>query len=80
VAATGWLPPGGALLVRPDAVVAWRSDGPVDDPIAVLIDVLGTVLDPACMTGPDLGTDLCGTGDRSVKEEARDRDPGTGRS
>lgn len=44
VAAPDWLPPGGALLVRPDAVVAWRSDRPVGDPVAVLAGVLGAVL------------------------------------
>jgi putative polyketide hydroxylase len=39
-----WLDPGGALLVRPDAVVAWRADGPAPDPAAVLAGVLDTVL------------------------------------
>jgi putative polyketide hydroxylase len=45
LAAVDWLDPGGALLVRPDAVVAWRADGPVADPAAVLSGVLDTVLD-----------------------------------
>jgi putative polyketide hydroxylase len=40
-----WLDPDGALLVRPDAVVAWRAGGPVADPTAVLAGVLDTVLD-----------------------------------
>ncbi|MFB6890395.1 FAD-dependent oxidoreductase [Kitasatospora sp. NPDC056327] len=36
--------PGGALLVRPDGFVAWRSEGPVGDPDAVVGHVLRTVL------------------------------------
>ncbi|MQY11627.1 Aklavinone 12-hydroxylase RdmE [Streptomyces sp. RB5] len=32
--------PGGAVLVRPDAFVSWRAVGPVDDPKAVLGDVI----------------------------------------
>ncbi|MER5731836.1 FAD-dependent monooxygenase [Streptomyces sp. NPDC002138] len=38
------LPAGGAVLVRPDGFVAWRADGPVADPEAVLLDVLSKVL------------------------------------
>jgi len=34
----------GAILVRPDKIVAWRSAGPVDDPETVLTDVLRSVL------------------------------------
>ncbi|MFD3697038.1 FAD-dependent oxidoreductase [Streptomyces sp. NPDC058646] len=34
----------GAVLVRPDGFVAWRSEGAVDDPESVLFDVLSTVL------------------------------------
>jgi putative polyketide hydroxylase len=45
VDAVDWLGPGGALLIRPDAVVAWRVDGPVADPSEVLAGVLDTVLD-----------------------------------
>jgi putative polyketide hydroxylase len=44
VHAVDWLDPGSALLVRPDAVVAWRADRPVGAPATVLSDVLGTVL------------------------------------
>ncbi|MFF3323761.1 FAD-dependent monooxygenase [Streptomyces sp. NPDC002889] len=32
---------GGAVLVRPDAFVSWRSEGGADDPQSVLADVLG---------------------------------------
>ncbi len=35
--------PQGAVLVRPDAFVAWRSSGTQDDPGQVLGDILGTV-------------------------------------
>jgi putative polyketide hydroxylase len=35
--------PGGAVLVRPDAFVAWRSPGPVEDPDAELTEVLARV-------------------------------------
>ncbi|WP_330347630.1 FAD-dependent oxidoreductase [Streptomyces sp. NBC_00582] len=35
---------GGAVLVRPDGFVAWRSPGPVADPQSTLRQVLGTVL------------------------------------
>ncbi|MFH9864198.1 FAD-dependent oxidoreductase [Streptomyces sp. NPDC017202] len=38
---------GGAVLVRPDGFVAWRSPGPVPDPEPVLRRVLTTVLDLA---------------------------------
>jgi len=34
----------GCVLVRPDAHVAWRSAGLVDDPTAELLRVLSTVL------------------------------------
>ncbi|MER5873252.1 FAD-dependent monooxygenase [Streptomyces sp. NPDC002044] len=34
----------GAVLVRPDGFVAWRSEGAVADPRAVLLDVVSTVL------------------------------------
>jgi 2,4-dichlorophenol 6-monooxygenase len=34
----------GCVLVRPDAHVAWRSAGLVDDPAAELYRVLSTVL------------------------------------
>ncbi|MGW0364491.1 FAD-dependent oxidoreductase [Streptomyces sp. NPDC002990] len=34
----------GAVLVRPDGFVAWRSEGAVADPQAQLLDVLSTVL------------------------------------
>ncbi|ONI77895.1 FAD-dependent oxidoreductase [Actinosynnema sp. ALI-1.44] len=33
--------PDGAVLVRPDAFVAWRSPGPVDDQDKALVDALG---------------------------------------
>ncbi|MTE22295.1 monooxygenase [Streptomyces sp. TRM43335] len=36
--------PDGAVLVRPDGFVAWRSTGPVDDPEATLRQVLTAVL------------------------------------
>lgn len=36
--------PDGALLVRPDGFVAWRSEGAVADPAATLLEVLTTVL------------------------------------
>lgn len=36
--------PEGALLVRPDGFVAWRSEGAVADPRATLHEVLSTVL------------------------------------
>jgi len=32
--------PAGAVLVRPDAFVSWRSQGPAGDPLAVLSDVV----------------------------------------
>ncbi|MFC9464052.1 FAD-dependent oxidoreductase [Streptomyces coelicoflavus] len=35
---------GGAVLVRPDGFVAWRSPGPAPDPEAMLRQVVGTVL------------------------------------
>lgn len=34
----------GAVLVRPDRVVAWRSVGPVEQPAAALADALSTIL------------------------------------
>lgn len=43
--------PEGAVLVRPDRFVAFRSAGGVDDPLAVLRDVLGVVL-AACASQP----------------------------
>lgn len=39
-----WLPDGGALLVRPDAIVAMRAATPVPDPAQFLIGVLDRVL------------------------------------
>ncbi|MFD9405909.1 FAD-dependent oxidoreductase [Streptomyces sp. NPDC059989] len=36
--------PAGAVLVRPDGFVAWRSEGAVADPPATLLEVLSTVL------------------------------------
>ncbi|MFC9294249.1 FAD-dependent oxidoreductase [Streptomyces sp. NPDC057011] len=36
--------PAGAVLVRPDGFVAWRSEGAVADPRAALLEVLSTVL------------------------------------
>ncbi|MEU1587292.1 FAD-dependent oxidoreductase [Micromonospora sp. NPDC005710] len=36
--------PGGALLVRPDGIVAWRSAGPVDDQAQTLSAALATIL------------------------------------
>ena len=36
--------PGGALLVRPDGIVAWRAEGPVDDPEETLAATLATIL------------------------------------
>lgn len=39
-----WLPDGGALLVRPDAIVALRVTAPVPDPARYLADVLDQVL------------------------------------
>ncbi|MFD5107277.1 FAD-dependent oxidoreductase [Streptomyces cinereoruber] len=38
---------GGAVLVRPDGFVAWRSEGPVEDPETELRTVLATLLDLA---------------------------------
>jgi 2-polyprenyl-6-methoxyphenol hydroxylase-like FAD-dependent oxidoreductase len=38
------LEPGGATLVRPDGVVAWRTPTPVQDPAGTLWDVRGNVL------------------------------------
>jgi 2,4-dichlorophenol 6-monooxygenase len=35
----------GCVLVRPDAHVAWRSAGMVDDPADQLVRVLSQVLD-----------------------------------
>ncbi len=35
----------GAVLVRPDGFVAWRSEGPQADPGAVLRDALSALLD-----------------------------------
>lgn len=35
----------GAVLVRPDRFVAFRSQGAVDDPLTVLTDALGEILD-----------------------------------
>ena len=34
----------GCLLVRPDRIIAWRSMGPVDNPVATLQDVLTQLL------------------------------------
>ncbi len=34
----------GALLIRPDGIMAWRSMAAVDDPVATLTDVLREVL------------------------------------
>lgn len=39
--------PGGAVLVRPDGFVAWRSPGPVPDAESALRDVLTTLLTTA---------------------------------
>jgi putative polyketide hydroxylase len=39
-----WLPDDGAVLVRPDAIVALRSAAPVEDPARFLADVLDQVL------------------------------------
>ncbi len=39
-----WLSDGGALLVRPDAIVAMRAAAPVPDPTQFLTDVLDRVL------------------------------------
>ncbi|MCF6745698.1 monooxygenase [Blastococcus sp. KM273128] len=36
--------PAGAVLVRPDGVVAWRSAGPEERPAAVLAEVMGQLL------------------------------------
>ncbi len=36
--------PDGALLVRPDHIVAWHSAGPVADPVTVLDQALARVL------------------------------------
>ncbi|CAL9609507.1 FAD-dependent oxidoreductase [Streptomyces sp. enrichment culture] len=44
-AAAHGITPGGAVLVRPDGFVAWRSEGPVADPEAELREVVGTVFD-----------------------------------
>jgi putative polyketide hydroxylase len=41
--ATG-LPPGGAILVRPDAFIGWRSDGIPDDPKGQLQQALSRIL------------------------------------
>jgi 2,4-dichlorophenol 6-monooxygenase len=35
----------GAVLVRPDQHVAWRSTGPGTDPTATLADVLAALVD-----------------------------------
>jgi len=42
--ATPWLSDDGALLVRPDAIVAMRATAPVPDPARFLADVLDQVL------------------------------------
>ncbi|KAB8197293.1 FAD-binding protein [Nonomuraea phyllanthi] len=50
---------GGAVLVRPDGYVAWRSPHPDPDPLATLEDVLRRLLNrqvPA-LTGPGLSPD-----------------------
>ncbi|HVV13115.1 aklavinone 12-hydroxylase RdmE [Amycolatopsis sp.] len=39
------LEPGGASLIRPDGMVAWRRRSAVDDKAGLLWDALGTVLD-----------------------------------
>ncbi|MFD7108136.1 FAD-dependent monooxygenase [Streptomyces celluloflavus] len=44
-AASAGVADGGALLVRPDMFVAWRSPGRREQPADVLTDVLGRVLD-----------------------------------
>jgi 2-polyprenyl-6-methoxyphenol hydroxylase-like FAD-dependent oxidoreductase len=49
VSQPGWeqacgIGPGGALLVRPDQIVAWRSPGPAADPAAALGTALATLL------------------------------------
>ncbi|WP_405816058.1 FAD-dependent oxidoreductase [Streptomyces sp. NBC_01390] len=44
-AASAGVADGGALLVRPDMFVAWRSPGRRKQPVDVLTDVLGRVLD-----------------------------------
>jgi 2,4-dichlorophenol 6-monooxygenase len=36
--------PAGAVLVRPDRVVAWRSRGAAEDPVAELEHALGVAL------------------------------------
>lgn len=43
-AAAYGIEPGGAVLVRPDGVLAWRSAGPVDDPARVLTRALTRLL------------------------------------
>jgi putative polyketide hydroxylase len=43
-AAAAGIERGGALLVRPDGVVAWRSAGPEESPAAILRSVVGRVL------------------------------------
>lgn len=44
-AETHGVAPGGAVLVRPDGFVAWRSEGPAADPGKELRDALMGVLD-----------------------------------
>lgn len=44
-AASAGVADGGALLVRPDMFVAWRSTGPVEQPADVLGDIVRQVLD-----------------------------------
>ncbi|HYE93153.1 MAG TPA: FAD-dependent monooxygenase, partial [Terriglobales bacterium] len=41
------LEPGGAVLVRPDGYVGWRTRGPVSDPPRALRDALARMLDAA---------------------------------
>jgi 2,4-dichlorophenol 6-monooxygenase len=42
--ASAGIGPAGAMWIRPDQHVAWRSSGPVDDPAAALTQAMRTIL------------------------------------
>jgi tetracenomycin A2 monooxygenase-dioxygenase len=48
--------PGGAVLVRPDAFVAWKSEGDAVDPEALLAGVLGQIVGTPVTAGQSVGS------------------------